>query len=245
MSPTVEAAGVELAYRERGDGEAVLLVHGMADDAAGWDELVDRLAGRARVIAYDRRGYGASGAPDPYERTTVQEQAEDAAALLRALDAIPALLCGRDIGTLACLDLIKRHRPLVRAAVLIDPPLYALAPAATEALAEERLRLEEALRAGGPQAAVSEFVGGARGGDARLARATAVPAAFFADYGGLASWPVSRRELRGLDVALAVLTTPEARPHVLQAADALAELVPGARRAHAEPALAALEGLLV
>src|SRR5215210_6203795 len=87
MSPMVEAAGVELAYRELGEGDAVLLVHGMADDAAGWEDVVDALSDRARVIAYDRRGYGRSGAPDPYQRTTVQEQAQDAAALLRALDA--------------------------------------------------------------------------------------------------------------------------------------------------------------
>ncbi|MFL5819581.1 MAG: alpha/beta fold hydrolase [Solirubrobacteraceae bacterium] len=235
MSPTVEAAGVELAYRERGKGRAVLLVHGMADDATAWDEVVDTLHRRARLIAYDRRGYGASGAPDPYERTTVAEQAEDAAALLRALDAAPALVCGRDLGALVCLDLVTRHRGLVRAAVVIDPPLYPLVAGATEALAEERLRLEEALRSGGPATAVAEFVGGARAGEERLARATAAPAAFFADYGGLASWPVSRRGLRLLDIPLTVLTSAGAPPHAAQAADALAALVPGARRVHGQP----------
>jgi pimeloyl-ACP methyl ester carboxylesterase len=228
----VEAAGVRLAYRERGEGQPVLLVHGMADDARSWNEVLEALAGRARVIAYDRRGYGASGAPDPYERTTVQEQAEDAAALLRSLSAAPAVVCGRDLGALVCLDLVQRHGGLVHAAVVIEPPLYPLVAGANEALAGERLALEEALRAGGPRAAVAEFVGGARAGEQRLARATAAPTAFFADYGGLASWPVSRRELRRLDVPLTVLTAADSSPLAASAADALAELVPGARRAH-------------
>jgi pimeloyl-ACP methyl ester carboxylesterase len=35
-----------------------------------------------RVIAYDRRGYGESGVPQPYTGTTVSEQAEDLAALV-------------------------------------------------------------------------------------------------------------------------------------------------------------------
>ena len=233
MSPTVEGAGVRLAYRERGEGEPVLLVHGMADDAASWDEVFDALGGRARVIAYDRRGYGSSGAPDPYERTTVQEQAEDAAALLRALSAFPALVSGRDLGALVCLDLIRRHRDLVRAAVVIEPPLYPLVPGANEVLADERVRLEEALRAAGPQAAVAEFLGG-RAGEERLARALAAPAAFFADYGGVASWPISRRELRRLEVPLTVLTAADSPRLAVQAADALVDLVPGARRAHGQ-----------
>jgi pimeloyl-ACP methyl ester carboxylesterase len=101
----VEGAGVPLACFERGSGPAVLLVHGMADRAAGWEATAAGLAGEARPIAYDRRGYGGSGAPEPYERTTVEEQAEDAAALLASLGAAPAVMCGRDCGALVCLDL--------------------------------------------------------------------------------------------------------------------------------------------
>ena len=108
----VEGAGVPLACFERGSGPPVLLVHGMADRAAGWDDTAEALAAGARTIAYDRRGYGGSGAPEPYERTTVEEQAEDAAALLRSLDAVPAVVGGRDFGALVCLDLCKRHAGL-------------------------------------------------------------------------------------------------------------------------------------
>jgi pimeloyl-ACP methyl ester carboxylesterase len=226
----VEGAGVELACIERGAGPAVLLVHGLAADAAGQEPVVAALADVARVIAYDRRGYGSSGAPEPYEGTTVEEQSEDAAALLRALDAAPAVVCGDGFGALVALDLVKRHGELVRAVVVSDPALFALVPEATEVLSAQRAALEEALRAGGPATGVETWLGG-RAGDAALARARAAHRAFFADYAGLASWPVSRRELRALRAPAVVLTTPSAPPHVAAAADALAALLPDATRA--------------
>src|SRR5258706_11218145 len=128
MPPSVEGAGIALAYVERGEGPAVLLVHALAAAAETLDPQVQALSDAARVIAYDRRGYGSSGAPEPYGGTTVQEQAEDAAAVLRELDAVPAVVCGEGFGALVALDLMTRHAGLVRGAVLSDPPLLALVP---------------------------------------------------------------------------------------------------------------------
>src|SRR6185312_17481583 len=77
MSPLAAGAGVELEYEERGSGDAVLLVHDLAADHLTMLERVAGL-GHMHVIAYARRGYGASGAPEPYAGTTVHEQAQDA-----------------------------------------------------------------------------------------------------------------------------------------------------------------------
>ena len=73
----------------------------------------------------------------------------------------------------------------------------------------------------GPQAGVEAWLGGRADGPA-LARARAAHRAFFADYAGLASWPVTRRELRALDMPAVVLTGPWSPPHIVAAADALA-----------------------
>ena len=130
--PTVEGAGVALHYTERGEGAPVLLVHGLASDAEALAPVAEAVAAAgARAIAYDRRGYGRSGAPEPYEGTSVEEQAEDAAALLRAVDAAPAVVAGDGFGALVALDLAKRHGALVRALVLSNPALFALVPEAT------------------------------------------------------------------------------------------------------------------
>ena len=80
--PWRERAGVLLAVTFDSGPEgapAVVLVHGMSGTAWPLDAL------EGRVVAYDRRGYGDSGAPEPYVQTTVHEHAEDLAALVRAL----------------------------------------------------------------------------------------------------------------------------------------------------------------
>jgi 3-oxoadipate enol-lactonase len=243
MARSVEGAGVALNVDERGSGPAVLLIHGLASDAQALAPIAEALSAQARAIAYDRRGYGASEAPQPYHGTTVQEQAEDAAALLRALDAAPALMVGDGFGALVALDLAKRHRALVAGAVLSNPPLFMFVPEATEQLAAQRAQLEDAMRAGGPEAGVEAWLGGRVDGEA-LARARAAHGAFFADYAGLASWPASRRELRALDVPAVVLTGPWSPPHIVAAAEALAGLLPDARRADDGDLVAAARSLL-
>jgi pimeloyl-ACP methyl ester carboxylesterase len=243
MASIVEGAGVALNVVERGVGAPVLLIHGLASDAEAMAPVAEALAGDARAIAYDRRGYGSSGAPEPYRGTTVEEQAQDAAAVLDALDAGSAVVCGDGFGALVALDLAKRHRRLVRAAVLSNPPLFMFVPDATERLAAQHVELEAAVRERGPEAGVEAWLGGRAQGPA-LERARAAHRAFFADYAGLASWPVTRRELRALDVPAVVLTGPWSPPHIVAAADALAALLPVVARAGDGDLVAAARTLL-
>lgn len=247
MGSRVEGAGVELAYRERGAGPPVLLVHGMADSAEGCEPLMDALAVDARVIAYDRRGYGASGAPDVYERTSVNEQAEDAAAVLRGAGAAPVVACGVDLGALVVLDLLIRHPARVRGAVLLAPPLFALVPTANEPLAEERARLEEAVRAHGPEAAVEAWLAthAPEAPPRRVAAARAAHRAFFADLGGLSGWPVGRGELRSISQPVVIYAGARAAAHEAAAAAALAALLPAARRPEHTDLLDAVRELLL
>lgn len=212
----IEGAGIALAYEEQGEGPATVLVHGMGAPRA-------RLHGLSgRVVTYDRRGYGESGAPTPYTRATVSEHAEDLALLVRELGAAPGLLVGADFGALVVLDVLLRHASLARAAVLVDPPVYAFVPQATEALSGQRAGLEDELRSGGPDAAVAWWRGGtARTGSAR---------GFFADFGGLASLELTRPALRTVTCPVAVVSGGRARSHDRAAAEALLAELPDARR---------------
>jgi pimeloyl-ACP methyl ester carboxylesterase len=242
--PMVEGAGVPLHVEEQGAGPAVLLVHGLASDALAMAPVAAAVAAAgARAIAYDRRGYGASGAPEPYVGTTVEEQAEDAAAVLRALDAGPAVVAGDGFGALIALDVAKRHGGLVRAVVLSNPVLFALVPEATEMLSAQRAQIEAAMREGGPGAGVEAWLDGRVEGEA-LARARGAHRGFFADYAGLATWAVSRRELRALALPAVVLTGPWSPSQVVAAADALTDLLPAATRADDGDLAAAVAALL-
>lgn len=229
MAALIEGAGVPLSVEEQGEGPPLLLIHDLGSAAAELAGLADDLAGEARVLRYDRRGYGGSGAPEPYEATTVNEQAEDAACVLALLAGEPAVVCGLGFGALVALDLVTRHRDAVAGVVLADPPLFAFVAQAAEALSRERSALEESLREGGPELAVERWLGPGANPD-RRARARAAHRAFFADLAGLASWPVTRGTLRAVDADAVVLTSTGAAAHVIAAADAVAALIPGALR---------------
>ncbi len=228
--PEIEGAGVALHYEERGSGAPVLVIHGMASDASSWSDALGALAGAgARAIAFDRRGYARSGAPEPYVATTVQEQAQDATCVLDGLGAAPALLVAEGFGALVALELLVRRPELVSGAVLADVPLFAFVPAATEALAAQREMLEAALREGGPAAAVLSWLGEDAAG-VQASRLRGWRRGFFADYAGLASWSPSRRELRAVGVPVAFVTGPASAVYVVAASDAAAGLVPGSER---------------
>jgi pimeloyl-ACP methyl ester carboxylesterase len=240
----IEGAGVVLHYAEGGSGQPLLVIHDLASDAQAWSSQLGVLADAgARAIAYDRRGYGSSGAPEPYVATTVQEQSQDAATLLERLGAAPAVLVGDGFGALVALELLVRRPALATAAVLADVPLFAFVPAATEALAAQRELLEQALRDGGPQAALRAWLGDAADAvDAQRTRSW--QRGFFADYAGLASWSPSRRELRAIGVPVSVVTGPSSPAHTAAAADAAAALLPNVRRLHDGDTVAAALALL-
>ena len=69
--------------------------------------------------------------------------------------------------------------------------------------------------------------------------------AFFADYAGLASRPITRGELRSIRVPVTIVTAPRTPPDVRAAAEALAALIPGARHATGGDLGAAASALLV
>ena len=238
---TVEGAGVELAYDERGSGEPVVLVHGTASMRTIWDEVVDLLADSFRTIRYDRRGFGDSGEPEGYTATTVGEHGDDLIALLRGLDLAPALLCGHSFGAMACLDAIVREPGLVRAAVLVEPPMLWLASEGAEATSNLRAAMEDGVETHGAAGAMAAFVRIVCGpqaldvvGRARSMAALRYPRAFAADIGATANWSVPPRTLRAIDTPVTMVAgTRTPRPY-RQPSEVLARMIPTARLVEAD-----------
>jgi pimeloyl-ACP methyl ester carboxylesterase len=127
--PEVSANGVSLYYEEHGRGEPIVCIHGTSGSAAVWGPGVDELVARGRTIVYDRRGCSRSERPEPYV-TSVHEQADDAAALIDALGAAPAIVIGRSYGGEAAIDLALRYPDRVRALVLLEASLLELGESA-------------------------------------------------------------------------------------------------------------------
>lgn len=161
--PELQANGVTLHYDVHGDesAPAILLIAGYTMQMTRWSEaMVDGLVSAGyRVIRYDNRDAGLStqldeaGLPNiqdiiqalpsgnaaekvPY---TLDDMADDAAALLDALDATPAIVLGASMGGMIAQLLALRHPEKVRALIPVmttsgDPALPRATPEAQEAL---------------------------------------------------------------------------------------------------------------
>ena len=92
------SATVDLHYEDLGSGQPVVLIHGWPLSGAAWERQVPALldAGH-RVIAYDRRGFGASSKPATgYDYDTF---AADLDRLMTTLDLRDVVLVGHSMGT--------------------------------------------------------------------------------------------------------------------------------------------------
>ncbi len=112
--------GAGLAYEVTGDGPAVVLVHGFGLDMRMWEPQVEHLAARYRVVRYDCRGFGASGAFDPAVPYT---HAGDLVALLDHLAIGEAVLAGLSFGGRVVLQTALAAPARVRGLVLLDAVL--------------------------------------------------------------------------------------------------------------------------
>jgi YbgC/YbaW family acyl-CoA thioester hydrolase len=109
--------GVSLAVEVRGEGPAILFIHGYPMDRSIWAQAMAALDGFRR-IAPDLRGMGQSDAPDL--GYSVETYARDLVALLDALGVDEVVLCGLSMGGYIAFEFLRRWRSRVRAVVLMD-----------------------------------------------------------------------------------------------------------------------------
>src|SRR2546430_3930314 len=109
---------VELAVDVGGAGPPLLFVHAFPFNRTMWKHQVAGLT-RWRRIAPDLRGAGASSAPaDCY---SMARYADDLAAVLDAVGAAQAVVCGLSMGGHILFELLRRHPERGRAPVFCDP----------------------------------------------------------------------------------------------------------------------------
>jgi pimeloyl-ACP methyl ester carboxylesterase len=115
---SIDAAGTTFAYRElgpKGGVPVVFFVH-LAATLDNWDpRIIDPIAQRRHVIAFDNRGVGASSGDVP---GSIEEMAEDAAAFIKALGFDQVDIFSFSLGGMVAQALVVRHPELVRRLIL-------------------------------------------------------------------------------------------------------------------------------
>ena len=99
---------VSLNFSNQGNGEPVLLIHGVGSANEAWDGVLAAMATDRRYIRYDLRGHGRSSqTPGPY---TLNDFVEDAIALIDHLELEKVHLIGFSLGGLIA-QAIALNRP--------------------------------------------------------------------------------------------------------------------------------------
>ena len=112
---TVQVSHGLLAWREAGEGPALVCLHGLNGNASSWVRQYEALAGRCRVVGWDAPGYGGS---DPRPAPSVETYADAVAELLDALGIDSCSLLGHSMGGLIAPNVVHRHPGRVERLVL-------------------------------------------------------------------------------------------------------------------------------
>lgn len=114
----LELHGERVAYREAGQGPAILLIHGMAASSHTWRSVLPRLSKHYRVIAPDLLGHGQSAKPrGDYSLGAFAVWLRD---LLDALGVSRATLIGQSLGGGVAMQFVHQHPDYCERLVLIS-----------------------------------------------------------------------------------------------------------------------------
>jgi pimeloyl-ACP methyl ester carboxylesterase len=131
---------------------------GATGDGSVFERVAGQLADDFTVVTYHRRGNSLSPRPDGWTSTSIDEQADDAAALMRALGLAPAVVFGTSMGAAILLGMTHRHPDVMRGAIAHEVPLPHVLPDGDGVVAALKAMVEEGLATVGPRGTMERFV---------------------------------------------------------------------------------------
>jgi pimeloyl-ACP methyl ester carboxylesterase len=211
----VAVNGTALYTELRGVGPRMLVIHGGGEDAGMLAPQAERLAVEGYAVAtYDRRGTRRSGREDWPGAGAVQH-ADDATALVRALDWRAPIVVGVSSGAVIALELASRHPGAVGPVIAWEPPAVGIIPDGAETAAALMAPVDAHLSARpddfvGAQALLLSSVLGYPVGvdDPAFADARANAEPFVRDEPVITTAPLHRGLLAAADITIAVGSTP-------------------------------------
>jgi pimeloyl-ACP methyl ester carboxylesterase len=225
--------GHPIPVTDEGQGPAVLLLHSGSADRSSWARVAAALAGRFRVLRFDRWTYRDGHAdPAPAGAETMAAEVADVLAVVAAAGERP-LLVGHSSGAVVALESALADPSAFRAMVLYEPPVAVDEPLGGDALRRARAALD----AGDPDRAITihmrEIAGAGRPMVAGLRRLPPVwqvirghAAAQIADDEAIESLGVGLGRYARLDLPVLLLGGGRSAAHMRARLDALAAVLP-------------------
>ncbi len=150
--PHAQVNGIEVHYREAGQGFPIVLIHGFTGNLRNWALQIPVLTREFRTVSLDLRGHGHSQKPTRPEEYTLELMAEDVYGLLQHLGINECYLAGHSMGGMVAQRLLLAQPQPFRALVLVDTA----AEVPDGLRTQERARLVEIAREQGMEAVFEE-----------------------------------------------------------------------------------------
>ncbi|HEY1888071.1 MAG TPA: alpha/beta hydrolase, partial [Roseiarcus sp.] len=116
----IETNGATIRVTERGAGEpALVFLHYWGGSSRTWQAVIERLAGKARCIALDQRGWGKSIATD--DKYDLAAMADDVEAVAQRLGLSRFMLVGHSMGGKVAQIVAGRRSAALAGLVLVAP----------------------------------------------------------------------------------------------------------------------------
>jgi pimeloyl-ACP methyl ester carboxylesterase len=113
---SVHANGLDIYYREAGQGQPLILLHGATDTHKLWDPFIPDLSQSYRVITPDSRGHGRTN--NPQGNLSYSLMADDLAGFIQVLSLERPYIFGYSDGGQIALELGMRYADLPGALVI-------------------------------------------------------------------------------------------------------------------------------
>jgi len=116
--PKEKVNDIEMFYELNGEGEPLLLIHGLGSSTRDWEEQIPAFSQRYQVIAIDLRGHGKTDKPKgPY---SMQLFAEDIAELLKKLGIKSTHVLGISLGGGIAFQFAVDYPDLVKSLIIVN-----------------------------------------------------------------------------------------------------------------------------
>lgn len=107
---------ISLYYREKGNKEPFILLHGNGEDGSYFENQIDYFSDKYRVIALDTRGHGKS--PRGNAPFTIEQFSRDLYDFMTGLEISNAIILGFSDGANIAMKFAIKHTNMVKALIL-------------------------------------------------------------------------------------------------------------------------------
>ncbi len=116
--PTMKIKDIDMFYEIHGDGEPLLLIHGLGSSSRDWEYQIPQFSKQYKVITIDLRGHGKTSKPKgPY---SIRGFADDVALFLETLNIKHVNILGLSMGTATGFELAINYPDLLKSLIAVN-----------------------------------------------------------------------------------------------------------------------------